>query len=365
MGSPLKKKIYDLDFTDFNDEKKQFDEYESKQINHVYEPYSQAPVDFYEEQIKDTIDNDRKLSASHNHRTFNNWVKSVLIDKYVTLVKQYYWKVMKKTDPYNDLDSPTSNQSRERPKNFEMSVLDIACGKGGDFNKWSIAGIRNYVGVDIAKRGLMDASQRKLKKFKTFAATLIHEDAGADPKDFFRHIEDHIYFDMVSCQFSMHYMFGNEKHARNFLENVSRKLVKNGYFVCSIPDSNVIVKKLREESQTDGKGRWVAGNTYYSLITDTIDFPKSKGMYGHVYGFFLDGGLVGTKKETSNKVDIEYVPEHMILLKPFKDLCKEYDLEFVESENFHDFYAKNISEGNYYTLFTKKIGFDTKDFSKP
>ena len=45
---------------------------------------------------------------------------------------------------------------------IRMSVLDVGCGKGGDFNKWKFAGTRNYVGVDISLKAVQDAAQRKM-----------------------------------------------------------------------------------------------------------------------------------------------------------------------------------------------------------
>lgn len=48
-------------------------------------------------------------------------------------------------------------QSREG-----MVVLDLACGKGGDIRKWTkaTAGMKQYVGADIAKGSLEDFVQR-------------------------------------------------------------------------------------------------------------------------------------------------------------------------------------------------------------
>ena len=33
-------------------------------------------------------------------------------------------------------------------ENEELSILDIGCGKGGDFNKFEEIGVKYYVGVD-------------------------------------------------------------------------------------------------------------------------------------------------------------------------------------------------------------------------
>ncbi len=86
-----------------------------------------------------------------------------------------------------------------------------------------------------------------------------------------------MYFDISSCQFSMHYMFDTEAKVRNFLQNATDRLVHGGYFICTHPDANVIVKKLRNASVTDEQGRHVTENKYYSIISDTVDFPKDKG----------------------------------------------------------------------------------------
>lgn len=62
-------------------------------------------------------------------RTLNNWIKSVLIRLY----------------------------TREGD-----SVLDLACGKGGDLRKWDFAKIGFYFGVDVARGSIYDAAGEPL-----------------------------------------------------------------------------------------------------------------------------------------------------------------------------------------------------------
>jgi len=49
----------------------------------------------------------------------------------------------------------------------------------------------------------------------------------------------------------MHYMFKSEEKVRNFLQNISQRLNNGGYFVCTHPDANVIMKKLRQRHEID------------------------------------------------------------------------------------------------------------------
>jgi mRNA (guanine-N7-)-methyltransferase len=238
-------------------------------------------------------------------------------------------------------------------------VLDVGCGKGGDLRKWDIAGTRNYYGVDIAYKAIQDAAERKKRSFKNFCTTFIQQDASIEPDEFFRHFHKEMYFDMASCQFSMHYMFKSEQKVRNFLQNISNRLMKGGYFVCSHPDGNVIIKKLRERHTRDSEGRYVTGNRFYSLITDDLKCSKEKGPFGHPYGFFLADGLVGNQFETtSGEKIIEYVPEYLIVFSKFVEIAKEYGLELQESKNFHEFYSENIGNKKYYDVFRYKIRFD-------
>ncbi len=94
-----------------------------------------------------------QTTGTYNHRTFNNWIKSVLISKYTCKLHEAY------REEWGD-DDDASGEGQEK---LELSVLDIACGKGGDLNKWKFAGTRNYFGVDISLKAVQDANQRKIK----------------------------------------------------------------------------------------------------------------------------------------------------------------------------------------------------------
>ena len=137
----------------------------------------------------------------HNHRSFNNWIKSVLIKSKI-------------------------GEYRSACPGIDISVMDLGCGKGGDLGKFNYERIRNYLGIDIAPGQLKDAIFRKLNGKIDFPMICIENRGEIDPDTFYKNIPEEMYFDVVSAQFCIHYFFETENTVRNFLDNVSRKLVK-------------------------------------------------------------------------------------------------------------------------------------------
>lgn len=77
-------------------------------------------------------------------RSFNNWVKSTIIQKF---------------SPNDDFD-PTRAAPRYRES--QIAILDMGCGKGGDLLKWKSAPqeVGFYVGVDTADVSIDHAKER-------------------------------------------------------------------------------------------------------------------------------------------------------------------------------------------------------------
>ena len=155
----------------------------------------------------------RQLSPIYHLRCLNNWVKSSLIGGYV-----------KEGD----------------------AVLDFACGKGGDLTKYRKARVGSYVGVDIALESVRrDATQRYNGGSYPFPATFIAGDCfEVDLCDEGALAQKG--FDVISCQFAIHYSWSTERRARCAFRNVARLLRPGGHFIGTTVDANVLVRKLRE-----------------------------------------------------------------------------------------------------------------------
>ena len=68
--------------------------------------------------------------------------------------------------------------------------------------------------------------------------------------DLFRNVE-HCYYDLISAQFSFHYMFGTEKGLKQGLANILSNLLVDGLFIATVPDSYVIMKKIKLKGVKD------------------------------------------------------------------------------------------------------------------
>ena len=90
-------------------------------------------ANYYKKFNRDAGIEGRKASRLLFLRSFNNWVKAVLINKYTYLLG-------------NDL-----------------SILDICCGRGGDLEKYFRNKIKIYVGADLSEESLRNAMDRIIK----------------------------------------------------------------------------------------------------------------------------------------------------------------------------------------------------------
>lgn len=161
---------------------------------------------------------ERQKSAIYHLRQFNNWLKFVLIDLH--------------TKP-------------------GCSVLDFCCGKGGDLHKWHSVGCTSYVGCDIADRSVTVAVDRYnemlAKSGMSFRPKLLVGDLFSVRLS--KYLPADCSFNVVSCQFSMHYAFESEKRVRQLLLNVSERLCIGGFFIGTTIDSNVLIRKIRAVDQ--------------------------------------------------------------------------------------------------------------------
>ncbi|KAL6228041.1 hypothetical protein ACLB2K_001995 [Fragaria x ananassa] len=242
---------------------------------------------------------ERAASPIIHLRKLNNWIKSVLIQLYA------------------------------RPRD---AVLDLACGKGGDLIKWDKADIGYYVGIDIAQGSIQDCRARYNATKFTFPARLICGDCyevGLVDKT----LANEAPFDICSCQFALHYSWSTEARARRALANISASLRPGGTFIGTMPDANVIIKKLRQ-----AQGLFFGNSVYWVRFDEEFSEKKFKSSspFGIKYMFHLEGC-----------VDC---PEWLVPFHVFKSLAEEYGMELVFVKNNHEFVHEYMKLPEYEVL---------------
>ena len=154
------------------------------------------------------------------------------------------------------------------------TLLDLACGRGGDLHKWADVGVARVVGVDISSRALEQAHARyhALRPpfaFETHHVTTLKMHPWTCP---------HAPLDIATCMFALHYFFESEASARTFLHTVASNLKKGGYFLCVLPDASCINRWLMEGTTDDLlrlEPQWSGppkpfGSAYTCSIADTV-----------------------------------------------------------------------------------------------
>ena len=240
------------------------------------------------------------------------------------------------------------------------TLIDLAVGKAGDMSKWIAGHLRFVFGIDISRDNIENrkdgACARYLnykKRFNTLPAALFIEgssalnlrngDAAANtggkkildaifgkgPKDEGK-LGSAVYkqygtgkdgFNIVSCQFALHYFFENQTILQNFLRNISENCKVGGHFIGTCYDGATVFAALENKetgeslvAYKDDKKMWEITKDYTSSQFE--DNETSIGYPINVY------------QESINKVFKEYLVNFTYL----QYLLENYGFQLVTRE---------------------------------
>jgi mRNA (guanine-N7-)-methyltransferase len=309
-------------------------------------------------------------------RSFNNWVKSTIIQKFSP--SEDYTPGAQERGGMVFADGASSTTG--------LLVLDIGCGKGGDLGKWQQApqSVELYVGLDPADISISQAKDRYRQMAnrgggsrggrgrggynrpqpRLFQGEFYVQDCFGEPIDQVALVRDVGFdgsggpsrfggggFDVVSMMFCMHYAFESEEKARCMLKNVAGALKKGGRLIGCIPNSDVLSEKAREfnarmaakmkaaEGDTKEKETGEDGEVEEGEAEETaewgndiyrIRFPGKTPVdgifrppFGWKYNFFLHEA-------------VEEVPEYVVPWEAFRAIAEDYNLEMQYHKSFDE-----------------------------
>lgn len=240
------------------------------------------------------------------------------------------------------------------------SLFDIACGKGGDLFKWREAQFTKILGIDYNRDNIENpktgAYARLLKTLKDPRVNMrgtkhvfLTMDGGkkitpeqieslSDEND--RYVAQTIWglnkypalkeyagyandgFDIVSCQFAVHYFFESEEKLDSFVFNVNKSLKNGGYFIGTCLDGREVKKllkgKKKEEHVTgrqDDRVLWDICKRYQS--------DRDSIKYGEEIDIYMESiGKVAREYLVSIDILVEKLRQHHIVLPDAEELSK-------------------------------------------
>lgn len=262
-------------------------------------------------------------------RNFNNWVKSVLINEYVTKLK-----------------AAAGNSGDRR----SLTVMDLGCGKGGDLLKWQKAGARHVVGLDIAATSIEQAKERysymkQKNRGRLFSSEFYAVDCTkARARDFYS--DPAIQFDIVSCQFAFHYCFESLAQADCMLRNVSENLRVGGFFIGTTPCSYEIMARLRA---CQGGRRF--GNAIYSVEFDKSTDIQQPPIFGAKYMFHLE--------------EVVDCPEFLVYFPALERLADRHGLMLVGKQKFANYFKERKEQPEARSLLQRMLALERYPSARP
>jgi len=273
----------------------------------------------------------QKTTDLGSFRPFHNFIKSIII--------------------YNYANQYTDNKSN----NIGKDVLDIGCGRGGDINKWNNARVKNYVGTDPNYEGLfgfIDSATIRYKdnmKIPNFtkmkfiqADSTIGFDVDTQEKIFTKMtaenkkllmetFNNNTKFDIISYQFSIHYLFQTEKSVNNLVDINNKYLKNGGYVLCTLLDPNLLLKLLNNKDTytywyIDEKGNRVKFFEIKKTFTGDIKDTYNQGI--SIYMSWI------SQEDT-------YLHEFLVTKTYLENIMKKSKCLLVDWDYFSNVYSAN------------------------
>jgi mRNA (guanine-N7-)-methyltransferase len=208
------------------------------------------------------------------------------------------------------------------------TLIDFACGQGGDLPKWIAANLSFVFGIDISKNNIENrisgACARYLsfrKDFQTMPYALFVVgnsalnvrsgkamatdkgnaitqavfgqnalDSNLGPAVKRQYAKGESGFDISSCQFAIHYMFENKQTFYNFMRNIAECTREGGYFIGTCYDGKTIFNKLRMKSQGESDTIYHNDKKVWSLTKDydAVSFEDNITSLGYKISVYQD-----------------------------------------------------------------------------
>lgn len=206
---------------------------------------------------------------------------------------------------HNKVKSQLISQGVQMSPNGK-TLLDIGCGRGGDLFKWNHCGLEHVYAYDPNHAYIQEAKYR----LSTSGLNCNY----VFSTDVLVGVEN--YFDVVSCQFAVHYLFASDDLLNTHLEYVARMLKPGGVYMGTFMDGDVVIRRVAQDNCFENQAVCVRIPCMDKIHQET-DVPV------HVH-------LAGTLYFGEKSVSHEFVVKKDVLTRR----CKEVGLRLVSYTPF-------------------------------
>jgi mRNA (guanine-N7-)-methyltransferase len=212
-------------------------------------------------------------------------------------------------------------------------------------------------------------------------------------------------FDIVSCQFALHYSFENESRARMFARNIAERLKPGGTFVATFPSADVLQRKLDATVQMQRQRsaqrmaqmaaaakpeeprplRLEFGNSVYKVKFTSpcpLVFEQNEAAQAAAKAVATAASSSSSSSPLpppvpplpSSPFGVQYTfdltdaiaecPEYMVPLPTLCALLAEHDCELVLCSSMHQFFLEHASHDEYGRLL-KQMKVLGSEYERP
>ena len=328
----------------------------------IYNPVTQEMI---------TTGNNIPTISDEEQKYYNRDVKR---DKSISLSMQdFHNKVIKN----RILLGSVSNELKKT--NAEISLLDLACGKGGDIAKWRDNNIDTCVGIDYISNNIDDSRDGACSRYQFYKSQA--EDQGKKiPKAYFlvgdvaRPMKDNKFitnsqystlannlwfpndklttnfqvnkFDIVSVMFALHYFFRSESVLDQFIENVANNVKQGGYFIGCCFNGSKIFESLKDTPKGGSIDKFKNGRLMWKIVRN---YRQNK--------FNNDESSVGMSIKVYISSINQIIEEFLVNFDYLKEKLAKYNIVPVTGQELNDLdLGNNNSEsiGSFEDVFKSK-----------
>tara|TARA_Y200000002_G_scaffold382870_2_gene401783 strand:- start:393 stop:3842 length:3450 start_codon:yes stop_codon:yes gene_type:complete len=259
------------------------------------------------------------------------------------------------------------------------TLIDLACGKGGDFSKWTNAKLSFVLGIDKSpdnienrvdgacarylnfrkshryvpdslfvigdtSKNIRNGNAMKTEKGAQIVKAVFGE-GGKDEKRLGKGIIKQYGkaasgFNVTSCQFALHYFFEDFSLLQNFVRNVAECTHLGGYFIATAYDGKLVFDMLKNKSLEDG----------VSIYEDGAKLWEIKKGYS-LNSFEDDSSCCGYSIDVFQESINQPIQEYLVNYDYLRRIMEDYGLQVLNRDEANELGLPD-GEGLFSDLFT-------------